>query len=339
VSLGADSVAIVAGAAGQDGRLLVRRLLATSGEGIGQRVVGLVRPGTLAAPDLPCPCAAVDLADPAAVDGLVAALKPDRFFYLAAVHHSSDGPPVPDPDLQRAMFTTNTVGVQTVLAALKRYAPACRFVYAASSHMYRPGAANRAVTAGDPRDPVNYYGLTKSWAMEAIGFARTHQNLAAGAAVLFNHESPLRPESFLSRKLSVAAARIRLGLDDRVIVRNIGAYADWFDAEDAVDAMVSMADAGTPGDYAIGAGKLSGVRDLAAAAFAAVDLDWEDYVTWEADVTRPALYADLGPIQTDLGWRPRLGLDATMRRIVEHDMKWLESATNTGGNDKEPQAT
>ena len=135
------------------------------------------------------------------------------------------------------MFTTNTAGVHGVLAALKQHAPACRLVYAASSHMYRPGAVNRMVAAGDARDPINYYGLTKSWAMEAIGFARRHQGLAAGAAVLFNHESPLRPESFLSRKLSIAAARIALGLDREVAVRNIGAFADWFDAEDAVDAL------------------------------------------------------------------------------------------------------
>lgn len=313
---GTARTVIIAGAAGQDGRLLRRRLLAD-----GHRVIGLTRPASLAAPDgLACPCAAVDLTDSAAVADLVAAARPDRFFYLAAVHHSSDGPPIPDPALQQAMFAVNTAGVHTVLAALLRHAPACRLVYAASSHMYRPGDVDRAVAAGDPRDPVNYYGLTKSWALEAIRFARQHQNLAAGAAVLFNHESPLRPESFLSRKLSVAAARIKLGLADGVSVRNIGAQADWFDAEDAVDAMIRMADAPVPGDYAIGAGRLSGVRDLAAAAFAAAGLDWTRYVTWEADVARPALYADLRPLHNDLGWTPRHDLAATLRHMVQADL-------------------
>lgn len=311
-------LAVVAGAAGQDGRLLVRRLLAE-----GWRVIGLTRPGTLAAADLPCPCAAVDLADGRAVDEVVAAARPDRFFYLAAVHHSSDGPPVPDPDLQQAMFAINTAGVHAVIAALRRRAPACRLVYAASSHMHRPGEADRAVAATDPRDPINYYGLTKSWAMEAIRFAREHQGLAACGAVLFNHESPLRPESFLSRKLSVAAARIKAGLDETVSVRNIGAHADWFDAEDAVTAMIRMGEAATPNDYAVGAGVLSSVRDLAAAAFAAVGLDWTRHVVWESDVTRPAIYADIRPLQADLGWTPRHDLASTLGRMAAADVERL----------------
>lgn len=306
---------LIAGAAGQDGRLLAGRLVAE-----GRRVIGLVRPERLGAPDLPCPCVSLALDDSDAMAALVEAVRPDRFFYLAAAHHSSEGPALPDPDLQRAMVATNLVGVTAAIRAILRHAPACRLVYAGSSHMHRVGDQDRAVDADSPRDPVNYYGLTKSWAMDAIRFARDQQGLFGGTAILFNHESPLRPASFLSRKLSVAAARIKAGLAESVSIRNIGAKADWFDAEDAVDAMIRMADADTPADHAIGGGALTGVRDLAAAAFAAAGLDWTRHVTWEADLTRPALYADIRQTREALGWTPRTDLGALMRRMVEADL-------------------
>ncbi|CAO3439827.1 GDP-mannose 4,6-dehydratase [Azospirillum doebereinerae] len=309
---------LIAGAAGQDGRLLAGRMVAE-----GHRVIGLVRPERLGQPGLPCPCVAPALDDADAMAALVEALRPDRFFFLAAAHHSSEGPAQPEPDLQRAMVATNLLGVTAAIRAILRHAPACRLVYAGSSHMHRPGAHDRAVAAGDPRDPVNYYGLTKSWAMDAIRFARDHQGLAGSTAILFNHESPLRPESFLSRKLSVAAARIRAGLAEGVSVRNIGAQADWFDAEDAVDAMVRMAEADVPGDQVVGSGALTGVRDLAEAAFAAVGLDWSRHVTWDADITRPALYADTRRLRDELGWVPRRGLGDLMGRMVEADLARL----------------
>ncbi len=315
---------LIAGAAGQDGRLLAARLTAQ-----GHRVVGLVRPDRLGRPDaLPCAGVSVALDDANAVADLVAALQPDRFFYLAAVHHSSEGPAVPDPDLQRAMTATNMVGVTVAIRAILQRAPRCRLVYAGSSHMFRPGAQDRAVAAQDARDPVNYYGLTKSWAMDAIRFAREHQGLVGSTAILFNHESPLRPLSFLSRKLSVAAAGVKAGLTEGVSVRNIGAKADWFDAEDAVEAMIRMANAETPMDLAVGAGSLTSVRDLTAAAFAAAELDWTRHVTWEADEARPALFANVVSMRSALGWTPRHDPVALMRRMVEADIARLAHGEN-----------
>lgn len=309
--------AIVTGVLGQDGRLLADRLAAA-----GWRVVGVVRPERLGEP-APCPLAALDLADPVAVEAFVGALKPERIFHVAAVHHSSEGPPGGDPLLWRAMTAINFLATTHLIQAIARQAPACRLVYASSSQTQRPGEADRRVAAGDPREPPTYYGLTKSWAMDAIRFARERHGLFAAAAVLFNHESPARPESFVSRRISLGAARIRLGLADRLTLRNIGARADWFDAGDAVDALMRVAEADEPGDVAVGSGTASSVRDLLEAAFTHLGLDWRAYVTYDEDRHTPALIADTTAARERLGWIPATPITQTIQRMAKADLATL----------------
>ncbi|PWC40136.1 GDP-mannose 4,6-dehydratase [Azospirillum sp. TSO22-1] len=313
-----DGTVLITGALGQDGWLLARRLVEE-----GHEVVGLVRPGSAGGRPAPCRLAEIDLGDAAAIDRIVRELRPARVFHIAAAHHSAEVPLAADPELWRAMTTVNHVATTLLIQAILGHAPECRLVYAASSQMYRPGDADRVIDAASPRDPATYYGLTKMWAMDAIRYAREQFGLRGGTAILFNHESPLRPESFVSRKISAAAARIRRGLARRLELRNVGARADWFAAEDAVDAMLRLSLAGRPADYAVGSGRASGVRDLLDAAFSAVGLDWREHVDAQSDIDRPTLVADVAPIGRDLGWAPREDIRDTLRRMALADLDAL----------------
>lgn len=314
--------ALITGAAGQDGRLLSDCL------GLeGWEVFGLVRPeraGGAASPF--CRLIGADLTDPAAVDEVVATLKPDLVFHLAATHHAADASAAADAAQWRSMTTINHALTTWLIQSLRNHAPAARLTYAASSQMYRCGEADLSVREDTPYNPGSYYGLTKTWSMSALRFAREHCGLHAGGAVLFNHESTHRPEAFVTRKISRTAAAIKLGLADKLELRNIGARADWFAAEDAVAAMVRMATAAVPGDYVVGSGCASTVKDLLSAAFGALDLDWREHVTAQADAPGPALIADASAIRRQLGWEPRQDIGAVMRRMTAFDLADLQAA-------------
>jgi GDPmannose 4,6-dehydratase len=311
---------LVTGALGQDGRLLTERLSAE-----GHRVVGLVRPARLGEAGAPCPLASVDLGDASAVADLVAGLKPDRIFHVAAAHHASDVPLTADPAVWRAMTTVNTLATTHLIQAILAHAPACRLVYAASSQMYRPNPAlpERRIAEDAAFDPPTWYGLTKSWSTEAIRFARAQHGLHGSTAILFNHESPYRPEAFVSRKITLTAARVRLRQADGLRLRNIGARADWFAAADAVEAMLRMAEAEAADDYMVGSGGLSSVRDMVAAAFTAAGLDWTRHVSWDEDTARPTLSADTAKIRARLGWAPRTPIAEEIRRMTLTDLARL----------------
>lgn len=309
-------VSWIVGALGQDGRLLAEHLRAA-----GAPVVGIARPGATPAEPAPVPLLALDVDDAAAVETAVAEHRPRRVFYLAAVHHSAEGPPVDPSVLWPAMVRTNCRGVAHMLRALRRAAPDCRLVFAASSQMYSPDGTDLVVDEATARRPSTYYGHTKAWSQDAIAEARAH-GLGAATAILFNHESPLRPPSFLSRKVTRAAAAIARGSRERLEIRNLGGRADWSSAADVVDALVRMAD-GEPRDYVIGSGRLHSVEDLLACAFGHVGLDWRDHVDGARRVVQPAVVADPSRLIAERGWRPAQDFPALIRAMVDADLAAL----------------
>jgi GDPmannose 4,6-dehydratase len=314
---------LIVGALGQDGRLLAERLRAA-----GEPVIGVARPGAAPAAPPPFPLIALDVGDDDAVAAAIATHRPRRLFYLAAVHHSAEGPPADPQVLWPAMLHTNCRGVAAVLRALRRAAPECRLVFAASSQMYTPpsgpGTGDLTVDETTARRPRTFYGHTKSWSLDAIAEARA-RGLAAGTAILFNHESPLRPPSFLSRKVTRAAAAIRLGRQHRLAIDNLGGRADWSSAHDVVDALLRMSE-GAPGDYVIGSGRLHTVEDLLGCAFAQVGLDWRDHVDATRRIAQPAVVADPRRVIADLGWQPRQDFASLIRAMVDADRAALSGS-------------
>jgi GDPmannose 4,6-dehydratase len=265
---------------------------------------------------------AVDLTDRAAVDSLIRRVQPARVFHLAAAHHGSEGPAF-DPRLLETMLRTNFLSTTVLASALLESAPACRFVYAASSQMYTPAGAHAAVNEASPRRPATYYGYTKSWSLEFIALLRERHGLLGSSAILFNHESSRRSPAFVSRKLTQAAAAAARDPSKRVALRNIGAMTDWSAAEDVAAALLAMSEAKRPADYVVGSGRLRRVSELAEVAFRRVGLDWRRHVDFEKDETAPAVYADPGAIRGALGWTPRIAFEAMVERMVDADAALL----------------
>ncbi|HUA55027.1 MAG TPA: GDP-mannose 4,6-dehydratase [Candidatus Sulfotelmatobacter sp.] len=314
--------ALIIGALGQDGRLLADRLLRD-----GVPVVGLARPGTSARlgadAAAPHPVRELDLGDAAALEALVGELHPERVFYLAAVHHSTESAPADPLALWTPMLQVNCLGLVNTVRAVRRDAPDARLIYAASSQMYTADGEDLRVDETTPRRPRNFYAHTKAWCQETIALARAQAGLRGATAILFNHESPLRAPSFVSRKVTRAAAAIRLGRARRLEIADLGGRADWSAAEDVVDALVRMSGQDAPQDYVIGSGVVHTVEQLLDVAFGHVGLDWRAVVDAARRPPQPVVYADARRIRAELGWQPRQDFAAMVRAMVDADLAAL----------------
>ncbi len=323
------TTALVTGSAGQDGVLLAARL-----RRLGQRVVCVVRPGSTAHPSLqavgvdPSDIRAVDVCSADGLSAVVAHVRPDSCYHLAACHFAAEEQ-VDDAQAEACMTATNLSSTETLLRTIRDHAPHCRFVFAASSQMYSPDGQMGTVDETTPMTPASYYGLTKAWAREIVSYYRRHRNLFAATAILFNHESPLRAPKFVTRKLSRAAADAATGGKGRITLRSLEAYVDWSSAYDVVDGMHLMTTLDQPRDFVIASGTLHSVAELAAAAYGHVGLDWRQYV--EAS-SRPVvsratgLRGDAGALRAE-GWTPQWSFDAMVADMVDHDMRILSESS------------
>lgn len=296
------SCALITGAAGQDGRLLSRRLVAA-----GHRVVGLVRqPAPM--PEAGVELLACDVGDCAALMAALERIRPDRIFHLAARHHSSDGDAGDAAQLSCEMVRVNFHAAATIFDWIATRARSARVVFAGSSQMYpAAGEGDCRIDEATAAVPRTFYGTTKAWVRDLARHGRERLGLHAGFAILFNHESELRGPGFVTRKIVEAAASgAALELAD------IGARADWSAAADIVEALARMADAPTPGEYVLGSGAAHSVRDWVDIAYARTGADRAKVVARE-DRRAGALVADRTRAERELGWRPR----TDFRTLVE----------------------
>ncbi|NJO20824.1 MAG: GDP-mannose 4,6-dehydratase, partial [Spirulinaceae cyanobacterium RM2_2_10] len=182
-----------------------------------------------------------------------------------------------------------------------------------------------------PFRPKNPYAAAKLHAHWTMVHHRQRYDLFACSGILFNHESPRRPPSFVTRKVSLAAAAIKLGQGDRLEMGSLDAKRDWGYAGDHVEAMWRMLQADEPDDYVIGTGQLHTVRELVAAAFDCVGLDWQQYVEVNPRFLRPdehfQLVANPTKAREQLGWQPQVSFDALIERMVKADLERLQNGT------------
>jgi GDPmannose 4,6-dehydratase len=202
-------------------------------------------------------------------------------------------------------------------------APGIRFYQASSSEMFGAAPAPQSeATRFHPRSP---YGVAKVFAHHITVNYRESYGMFACSGILFNHEGPRRGPEFVTRKISQAVARIKLGLQDRLTLGNVESKRDWGYAGDYVEAMWLMLQQERPDDYVIGTGQCHSVRDFAAAAFQHVGLDWQEYVDYDATLLRPAevdvLQADASKARAALGWSPKVDFDGLVALMVDRDLE------------------
>ena len=310
------SVALVTGATGQDGSYLVERLLAD-----GVEVHGLVRSEDLGS-TLPEGLVVHELdldTDPAVLGDLVARVAPDELYNLGGV--SSVARSWQDP-----LLTTRVNGVAalTLRDAARRLQERrgreVRVLQASSAEIFgEPASAPQH--EGTPIRPVSPYGAAKAFAHHVAGVERS-RGLFTATAILYNHESPRRPTTFVTRKITSTVAAIATGRADRLVLGNLDARRDWGWAPDYVDAMVRALRHDVPGDYVVATGVAHSVRDFVAAAFEHAGVtDWEPLVEVHPDFIRPAdprlLVGDARVARERLGWSPTVGFADLVGRMVD----------------------
>ena len=224
------------------------------------------------------------------------------------------------------------LGVTRVLESIRQVDPSIRFYQASSSEMFgkvKSSPQNEA-TPFHPRSP---YGVAKVYGHFITVNYRESYDMFAVSGILFNHESPRRGLEFVTRHVSDGAARISLGMADRLPIGNLDAERDWGFAGDYVEAMWRMLQADEPDDYVIGTGIQHSVRDVCRVAFEHVGLDWERYVEVDPKRFRPAevdhLMADYTRAREKLGWQPSMNFDSLVRVMVDADVRRLKGEVVT----------
>ncbi len=314
--------ALITGVTGQDGSYLAELLLSK-----GYEVVGVVRRTSHHSYERiehlldRIEVVAADLLDQHSLTVVLQDTQPDEVYNLAAQSY------VPTSWTQPVLTGEFTaLGVTRILEAIRLVHPAAKFYQASSSEMFGRVAETpqRETTSFYPRSP---YGVAKVYGHWITVNYRESYNLFAVSGILFNHESPRRGIEFVTRKVTEAAARIKLGRARELRLGNLDARRDWGFAGDYVDAMWRMLQQPTPQDYVIGTGQAHSVRELVEAAFGHLGLNWQDYVVTDPKFMRPAevdlLLADPSKARKDLGWTPKVGFRELVAMMVDADLERL----------------
>lgn len=307
---------LITGITGQDGRHLARIAAAE-----GYAVHGTSR-GSAAPPEVfPITIHQCDLRGPDQIVALIDAIRPRALFNFAGF---STGQGMFDQPEQ--IGDVNGLAVTRLLEAIFRVDPTIRFCQASSSEMFghRSAPPQNEDTPFQPRSP---YGAAKLYAHAMVDVYRQRHGLFACSAILFNHESPLRPPSFVTRKITAAAAAIKLGLAGELVLGDLEARRDWGYAGDHMRAMWAMTQAERASDYVVATGRTHSVRDLCALAFERVGLDYRDHVHSDPGARRPredvSLHGDPGRLMAQLGWRPQLAFADLVYMMVDADLATL----------------
>jgi GDPmannose 4,6-dehydratase len=314
--------ALVIGCEGQDGSYLVEHLT-----GKGYSVTGFDRNKALG---LPPGAEPIDIRNKPAVEQLVKSLAPDEIYYLAAFHQSSEDMPIDDDELIRQSFEINTLSLNHLLYAISTVSPRSRLFYAASSHIFgNPQTGTQ--DENTPLDPMDPYGISKTAGVHICRYYRRRRNVYSSVGILYNHESPRRSPSFVSRKVARAAARIREGSREKLVLGDLDAKVDWGYAPDYVDAMWRILQLEAPGDFVISSGVLHSVRDLVQAAFDAAGLDWSAHVEVDPGVARKQrgnpLQGNSALLESSTGWRPSKQFREIIWEMVQAETQQSVSET------------
>lgn len=321
--------ALITGITGQDGSYLTELLLSK-----GYEVHGIIRRASTFNtdriehlyrdphdPDTRLFLHYGDLTDGESLRKIVEKVKPDEVYNLGAQSHVR-------VSFEMSEYTADTVAMGTlrmlnaVLDYQRNSGKQVRYYQASSSEMF--GAAKPPQSEATPFYPRSPYACAKVYAYWQVVNYREAYSLFACNGILFNHESPRRGETFVTRKITRAAARIKYGLQDKLYLGNLDAKRDWGYAGDYVEAMWLMLQQDEPDDYVIATGECHSVREFLEETFSQLDLDWRDYVEIDPRYLRPTevdhLQGDSTKARRKLGWKPKVDFRQLVKMMLQHDL-------------------
>ncbi len=270
-----------------------------------------------------------DMADSSNLMRIVHEIAPDEVYNLAAQSHvrvSFDSPE----------FTgdVDALGTMRLLEAIRLTGVKTRFYQASTSELYGKvqEVPQRETTPFYPRSP---YGVAKLYSFWAVKNYREAYGLHASNGILFNHESPRRGETFVTRKITRAVSRIKMDLQSELFMGNVNARRDWGFAGDYVEGMWRMLQQDSPDDYVLATGEMHSVKEFLAEAFGYVGLDWEKYVKHDSRYERPSevdqLLGDPTKARTVLGWTPKVTFKELVKMMMDADLKLAERELRVKG--------
>jgi GDPmannose 4,6-dehydratase len=260
-----------------------------------------------------------DLNDSSSLNTILRHVQPNEIYNLAAQSHVRVSFDIPE-------YTAEVTGLGTVrlLEAIREAGLNPKFYQASSSELYGK-VLESPQTETTPFHPRSPYACAKAYAYHITVNYRESYGLFACNGILFNHESERRGETFVSRKITRAATRIKLGLQEKLYMGNLDAERDWGYARDYVEAMWMIMSADGPDDYVIATGETHSVREFLEESFSYLDLDWKQYVEIDASYFRPAevdlLVGDASKARRELGWEPKVDFHELVKLMVDHDLE------------------
>ena len=258
----------------------------------------------------------------ASIVKIIQKIKPDEVYHLAAQSYVSYS-----FEDEFSTLNTNINGTHYILSAIKEFSPKTKFYFAGSSEMFgkvRKTPQNELT----PFYPRSSYGISKVAGFELTRNYREAYNIFACSGILFNHESPRRGFEFVTRKISFAVAKIKLGIQKKLYLGNINSKRDWGHAKDYIKAMWLMLQKKSPNDYVIGTGKTHSVKEFIKIAFEHVNLKYSNYIKIDKKLFRPAevdlLKADFSKAKKELKWKPEIPFKKLVTDMVDSDIKFIK---------------
>lgn len=298
-------VAIIIGSEGQDGRLLKLKL-----ESLNYNITGIKKGD-------------IDLLSSIEVSELVKNILPDEIYYLAAYHHSSQDIVENSAELFKKSIDINSVSVINFLDAIFNYHKKCRFFYASSCLIFK-GSKNALLTESSQCLPDSHYAISKMTGSSFVRFYREYKKIFACSGILFNHESPLRSDNYLSKKITSYIAKLNDNNPEKLSLGGLNIAVDWGYAPDYVDAIWRVMQTEYPDDFIIATGVKKTIKDFVKTAFEHVNLDYRDYIFIDSNVLNRKNNIRIGSpkklIKTT-GWSPSINFEEMVRKLVDNELE------------------
>jgi len=300
--------AIIIGCDGQDGRLLSDYLSLK-----GYSVTGISKNN-------------FNILDSNSVIMLVKELLPNEIYFLAAYHNSSEGRPESDEDIFANSFEINTIALSTCLHAIQKYSKLTKLFYASSCLIYE-GSSEEFINENSIICPQSPYAISKYSGMQVCNYYKNIKSLFVCSGILFNHESPLRKNKFVSKKIVECVARILKGSKESLEIGDLESKVDWGYASDYVEAMNLMLQLNEPHDFIIATGETHSVREFVEYAFFYAGLNYEDHVVVNSDLItkrKNIKSGDPSLIKSKTGWYPRVSFTKMIENMVDFEISALK---------------